>query len=225
MGEHTFAMHDPVDEVDNVDACKPCHIISSFDEFEADFDYDGDGSIATMRQEIDGLLEAVALLLPPFGENDVEVDTTKFPKEIYTPVVLGAAYNHAFVIDDGSRGMHNFAFAANLLKVTLDTLSNITSVQMPLAEASVPEEFALHQNYPNPFNPTTRIQFDVPNTGHVKLVIYNSLGQAVETLVDKELAADSYEIEVNAGTLSSGLYFYTMVADNFKTTKKMLLLK
>lgn len=225
IGEHTFAMHDPVDNVDNVSACLPCHVITSFDEFESDFDYDDDGSIETMRQEIDGLLNGVALLLPPFGEPEVVVDTTMFPKEIYTPLILGAAYNHLYVIEDKSRGMHNFAFAANLLKVTMDTLRNVTSVETPQTDGSIPKEFALLQNYPNPFNPTTKIRFDVPKAGHVKLLVYNSLGQVVETLIEKELTADSYEIEFNATRLSSGLYFYQLVSDNFITTKKMLLLK
>ena len=226
MGDHTFSMHDPVDEVDNVSACQPCHFISSFDEFEADFDYDSDGSIGTMREEIQGLLDDVGVLLPPFGDPEVVVDTTQFPLETYTPIVLQAAYNHAFVTDDGSMGMHNFAYAVNLLAVTRDTLRNVTSVE-PILDplAGVPATFAVYQNYPNPFNPTTKIRFDVPKKSHVRLIVYNSIGQEIDTLVDGEYAPNTYEVDFNASTLPSGLYFYRVQADNFVSVKKMLLLK
>lgn len=226
MGEHTFAMHSEEDGVDNVDACLPCHTFTSFNDFMADFDFDEDGTIETAREEIMGTMDNIGMFLPPFGEPEVVVDTTEFPLETYTPIILRAAYNYAFVEDDGSYGMHNFDFAMGLLQATLDTLRNVTSVETrPDELAGVPKVFALYQNYPNPFNPTTTISFDVPKAAHVRLVIFNALGREVEILVDKELAPNSYTVEFNAASLSSGLYFYKITSDNFVVTKKMLLLK
>lgn len=89
----------------------------------------------------------------------------------------------------------------------------------------VPEGYMLSQNYPNPFNPTTKISFAVPQKSHVVLSVYNAIGQIVETLVDEELSANIYEVDFNAALLPSGIYFYTIRADNFNSVKKMLLLK
>ena len=225
MGEHSFAMHDPLDGVDNVAACAPCHNITSFDEFPASTDHDGDGTTETARAELQGLLDEVGKRLPPYGDPAVVVDTTQFPLSHYTPTVLRAAYNHAFITDDGSMGMHNYKFAVSLMKVTLDTLQNDPTVAVASPQANIPTAFALNQNYPNPFNPTTKIHFDVPVAGHVKIEIYNSIGQPIVTLVDEKLAAKSYVKEWDARGHASGLYFYVMRADGFVDTKKMLLLK
>jgi hypothetical protein len=225
LGEHSFAVHDPVDNVDNVSACLPCHTISSFDAFESDFDYDRDGNIETIREELGGLLDDVARLLPPFGETDVVVDTTVFPKEIYTPLVLGAAYNHAFVLDDGSRGMHNFAFAVNLLAVTRDTLLNVTSVEESDLVA-IPKQYALLQNYPNPFNPTTTIQFEIANTGPVDLIIYDVLGREVKKVIDgQDLSVGRHRVTVDAQGMASGVYYYRIRANDFISVKKMIVMK
>ncbi|MBW7887301.1 MAG: T9SS type A sorting domain-containing protein [Bacteroidetes bacterium] len=98
----------------------------------------------------------------------------------------------------------------------------------PLAvrnEKSLPNDFHLYQNYPNPFNPTTTISFALPVESRVKINIYNSLGQLVETLVDKDMKSGYYEINFNASRLASGVYFYKLTSDNFVKTRKMLLIK
>ncbi|HLG32297.1 MAG TPA: FlgD immunoglobulin-like domain containing protein, partial [Ignavibacteriaceae bacterium] len=93
----------------------------------------------------------------------------------------------------------------------------------------------LKQNYPNPFNPATRIEYSLPVSSEVKLVVYNLLGQEVATLINEEQSAGSHSIQWNAsdanGTrLSSGIYFYELKAagtngNNFQQVKKMILLK
>jgi hypothetical protein len=75
-----------------------------------------------------------------------------------------------------------------------------------------PAGFALEQNYPNPFNPETSIRYDLPEQAHVRLAIYNPLGQNVATLIDEEEPSGSYQVKFNAGTLSSGVYFYRLEA-------------
>ena len=85
--------------------------------------------------------------------------------------------------------------------------------------------FSLSQNYPNPFNPSTKIKFNVPIAGQVSLVVYNSLGQEVKTLVSEEKDVGSYEVSFNASNLPSGIYFCKIRAGDFVETKKMILMK
>jgi hypothetical protein len=88
-----------------------------------------------------------------------------------------------------------------------------------------PTKFDLSQNYPNPFNPSTSINFDLPVDGKVSLKIYDMSGKEVMTLVNEVRTAGYHSVSFNASSLSSGVYFYTLSADNFTATKKMMLLK
>ncbi|MCH7690045.1 MAG: T9SS type A sorting domain-containing protein [candidate division Zixibacteria bacterium] len=94
-------------------------------------------------------------------------------------------------------------------------------------ESVLPTVFALDQNYPNPFNPSTEISFALPTSGHVSLIIYNVLGQEVETLVDEHMDAGNHTVTWEASSYSSGVYFYRLIADNdkFVKTNKMMVLK
>jgi uncharacterized protein YlxW (UPF0749 family) len=83
----------------------------------------------------------------------------------------------------------------------------------------------LDQNYPNPFNPSTTIKFSIPENSTVELTVYNQLGEFIQTLVNEEKSAGNYEITFNAQNLSSGVYFYQIKANNFVSTKKLVLLK
>ncbi|MEN8193203.1 MAG: T9SS type A sorting domain-containing protein [Bacteroidota bacterium] len=90
----------------------------------------------------------------------------------------------------------------------------------------IPNKYRLSQNYPNPFNPSTVIEFAIPVKNDVTLDVFNTLGQKVATLVNKELNAGSYKYDFDASQLSSGVYFYTIKAgSSFVQSKKMLLLK
>jgi hypothetical protein len=91
-------------------------------------------------------------------------------------------------------------------------------------------EFQLYQNYPNPFNPSTSISFNVPELSYVSLYIYNSLGQQVYRLQDKQYSTGTYSYEFDGSSLSSGIYYYSIKATSnkgkkFINTKKMLLIK
>jgi len=98
-----------------------------------------------------------------------------------------------------------------------------TSVEGGSSE--IPTKFSLEQNYPNPFNPATTIKFNISSDQFVSLKVYNVLGQEVTTLVNEELKAGAYQHDFNASKLSSGVYFYTLKAGDFLSTKKMLFLK
>ena len=90
---------------------------------------------------------------------------------------------------------------------------------------SVPPQFRLEQNYPNPFNPSTKISFSIPKESKVRIDVYNILGQGVRTLLNENKTTGNYTISFNAGNLPSGIYLYSIIADNFVQTKKMILLK
>ena len=89
----------------------------------------------------------------------------------------------------------------------------------------IPREFSLEQNFPNPFNPVTNIKFDVAKSGPVKIIIYDLLGKEVSVVINKQLAPGRYMIDFNAENLSSGIYFYKLITDEFVSIKKMTLLK
>lgn len=94
----------------------------------------------------------------------------------------------------------------------------------------LPETFRLSQNYPNPFNPITVIEYSLPEQSHVKIEVFNILGQKVKKLIDEPSSAGYYRIEWD-GTdsdgkqVSTGIYFYRMQAGDSIKTKKMMILK
>jgi hypothetical protein len=95
----------------------------------------------------------------------------------------------------------------------------------------IPGQYSLYQNYPNPFNPVTNIKFEIPlspfegGKGDVKLVIFNIQGKEITTLVNQQLSPGTYEVEWNASSFPSGVYFYKLESSNFSETKKMVLIK
>jgi len=88
-----------------------------------------------------------------------------------------------------------------------------------------PEGFSLEQNYPNPFNPTTNIQFGIAETGNVKLAVYDVNGKEVMTLVNEVKNSGTYNYQVNASNLSTGVYFYKLITSSFTDVKKMMIVK
>ena len=159
-------------------------------------------------------------------------------------------YSCAVRWDEGAFAVAGLVYGSKESKKDIMTLSGpigsawpflgITTPTIPETEASdeLPASFRLAQNYPNPFNPTTTIEFDLPQQSIVTLKVYNMLGQEVTMLLDHEDMEDgTQEAEFNASTLSSGVYFYRLVAepvtaDDDETTlgtfiqvKKMLMLK
>jgi hypothetical protein len=85
--------------------------------------------------------------------------------------------------------------------------------------------YSLSNNYPNPFNPSTTISYSVPEIEFVTIKVYYVLGNEVAILVNEEKSVGSYEVEFNATSLPSGIYFYRIQAGTFIETKKMVLLR
>ncbi len=89
-----------------------------------------------------------------------------------------------------------------------------------------PNKFELYQNYPNPFNQSTMFKFQCSIAGNVKVKIYDISGKEVDLLVNENLQAGTYQVRFNAGGLSSGIYFYSLIVDDiFISTKKFVLIK
>jgi len=90
---------------------------------------------------------------------------------------------------------------------------------------TAPTVFALEQNYPNPFNPSTMISYSIPQNSFVTLKVYDVLGNEVSTLVNETKEVGTYAVRFDASGLSNGIYLYTIKANNFTSTKKMILIK
>lgn len=101
---------------------------------------------------------------------------------------------------------------------------SVVSMEDNLNE-NTPIRFSLYQNYPNPFNPSTLISYQLPVNSKVILKVYDVLGNEIAVLVNEEKSAGTYEVNFSSSELPSGVYLYSMEANNFRETKKMILLK
>lgn len=124
-------------------------------------------------------------------------------------------------------GYGSYAFIVSNVR----PMNPLVSVEDELA--ALPQEYLLYQNYPNPFNPVTTIRFDLPESGHVSLKVYDVIGQEVVVLVDEERDAGVHRVKFNGGSLPSGAYIYRLQArqrdggqaNGFVETKKLIFLK
>ena len=104
-------------------------------------------------------------------------------------------------------------------------LSEVVTAVNEKYKGNVVNNFKLNQNYPNPFNPTTTISYQIPHNEFVTIRIYDALGREVQTLLNENKNAGSYNISFNGVNLSSGIYFYQLKAGNYISIKKMVLMK
>lgn len=109
---------------------------------------------------------------------------------------------------------------ASVWKISIPEIIDINKIS-----SIIPDNYHLYQNYPNPFNPVTYIEFDIPRSSYITLVIYDILGRIIFTPVKEFLNAGNYKVKFDGTELPSGIYFYSMTTENFMQTKKMLLLK
>jgi hypothetical protein len=94
-----------------------------------------------------------------------------------------------------------------------------------LTQNSIPADFNIQQAYPNPFNPVTTLSFALPIEAEVSLSIYNLQGREVATLIDANMDAGYHSVVWNADSYSSGMYFVKMIAGNYVSTQKLMLVK
>jgi len=105
-----------------------------------------------------------------------------------------------------------------------------TGVEQGITVGELPKEFSLQQNYPNPFNPTTRIVFQLPQSAHVSITIFNALGQRICQLADEQKGAGNFTVmwngrDDNGNEVPAGMYLYQLQAGSFSAMKQMLLVK
>ncbi len=118
-------------------------------------------------------------------------------------------------------------YVYRLVQIDFDGSRNIIA-EIPVNIFPEIKDFALSQNYPNPFNPSTHIEYEIPsglNSVHVKLAVFDILGNEVAVLVNEDKAPGSYDIEFSSKKLSSGTYIYKLTAGNYSSTRKMLVLR
>ena len=135
----------------------------------------------------------------------IDTTSTGYEYEVYAPGGF-----------DGSSATnkHEKLFVLDSLPTSIQPVTN-----------DIPAGFKLYQNFPNPFNPETKILLDVPLRSTVTLNIYSSEGRLIRTVINKILNAGTYEVTINGKNLPSGIYFYTLISDEWKETKRMVLLK
>ena len=112
---------------------------------------------------------------------------------------------------------------------TFKNVENVSGFTLK-KESSLPTEYALSQNFPNPFNPTTTITYSIPENSEVNLTIYNLTGKKITDLVQGQVNAGIYSVNWDGtnhtgNPVSSGLYLYTVETANFRSMKKMILMK
>jgi len=118
------------------------------------------------------------------------------------------------------------------LYLTSDDITRCIIIISPTTTTKVKRElppkkssFGAVRNFPNPVNPTTQFQFSLQSSSPVTLKVFDMLGKEVATIVNEELTAGEYTVEWNTETLSSGMYLYTLVSNNFMTANKLIVLK
>lgn len=109
--------------------------------------------------------------------------------------------------------------------LSLSFLTSLIPVYMNSQSGVIPVKFALGQNYPNPFNPSTTIEYNVPIRANVDISIYNILGQKIATIINTPHEPGSHKVSWNSPGVSSGIYFYRMLAGSFSATNRLVVLK
>ena len=126
--------------------------------------------------------------------------------------------------------MHPYYFHSNGIRTLLNNIIEQTPVSADQEDNLLPDDYTLYQNFPNPFNPGTAIKFNLPRASDVRLDIYNILGRKVKTLVSGPVEPGISQViwdatDYSGRDVASGIYFYRIEANDFVSSKKMLLLK
>ncbi|HMR00545.1 MAG TPA: T9SS type A sorting domain-containing protein, partial [Ignavibacteria bacterium] len=136
---------------------------------------------------------------------------------------------------DGGNNFQNVCALQSLSDSALKYYYNDFRTCIPIGiqpvSTEIPKKYELFQNYPNPFNPITKIRFNITLSRGVSegrgvlLKIYDVLGKEIAVLVNENLKPGIYEIDWNAENIPSGVYFYSLITEEFTQTKKMVVLK
>lgn len=163
------------------------------------------------------------------GEGSVTFD----PVRLGLTFAANANVNLTAVPDSGwafKEWQGDITGSTNPASIQVDGIKNVTAVFEVDAvgideNLDGPVSYSLDQNYPNPFNPSTTIKYSLAEDGLTTLKIYNVLGQEIYSLVNEIQKAGSYNVNFDASSLSTGVYYYQIKSENFISTKKMMLIK
>jgi hypothetical protein len=142
---------------------------------------------------------------------------------VYTNAISALVHDNFALLYIWHQGQSNLDSLAT--RRVVFTCDHITTNIEPKKKVTLIPEFVLNQNFPNPFNPTTTISYNLPKQCNTTIKIYNSTGQLMKTLVNKVQQAGEHSVVWNAMNISSGLYFYRIIAGDYISTKKCILLK
>jgi len=167
-----------------------------------------------------------------FVTNQVQTNTVFHKMPIVIKVSFAGNTDTSIrVMNDTNHQAYNFTFNAQPVTVAFDPNNDIVLKTATMVigirniSTNVPKKYAVYQNYPNPFNPVTKFNFDIPIKSSVRIRIYDITGRVVTTLVNQELQPGSYETSWDAANYSSGIYFYSVEANDYHKTMKMVLVK
>lgn len=140
---------------------------------------------------------------------DIWSDMT-FPTERDLHAIYFYNEHHGFAVGDSGTILHT---------------SNGGTTGIERSDEHPPDQFVLSQNFPNPFNPATTIKFQLPVNSHVTLRVFDCLGREVTILVEGENRAGDYSVRWDASSVSTGIYFYRLLAGVYSETKKAMFVK
>ncbi len=224
VGGHTWSLHYAATNYDHTVGCNGCHPgKTSFDDFVAPEDYDGNGLVEAWQKEVAGCIRNLRIALPPAGVDSVAWGL--IARDSMNLNLRKAYFNYQMINNDGSLGMHNPFYTIQVL-----TTSKLYAVGVQQNGTEIPAKFELSQNYPNPFNPSTKINFSLPKAEQVTLKVYDITGKEIVTLLNTKFAAGKYSTDwmgtdANGKTVSSGVYFYKIIAGSNIQTKRMVFIK
>ena len=139
--------------------------------------------------------------------------------------VLKAHYYVKAIITPVEGGASSTSSPTNIVTSTVSSTGGGVGHKDNIKNPELITIYSLSQNYPNPFNPSTIINYQTPVDNFVTLKVFDVLGREVAQLVNTYKEAGTHSVEFNASDLSSGLYFYTLRANGYSLTKKMIITK
>ncbi len=155
----------------------------------------------------------------------------------------GGSYGHIFKTTNGGYNWHEQVVPSNYFRISMSfyndsigwavggfgqilfTTNRGTYVEIKKISETIPKEFKLYQNYPNPFNSKTVIKYQISKSSNVKIIIFNTLGQEIEILVNEYQRDGIYTVNWDAVNYPSGIYFYRILTNSQSSTHKAVLIK
>ena len=190
-------------------------------------DYNGDDSLMTVRIQVsvDQNFSSTVIDTMVHWKNIYGVDGAFNPIDLNAGLDLTALEFSISKFESGNQYHYRVKYRDHNTKWSnwsnVLTFNNVVSVE----ETSLPFEFKLDQNYENPFNPSTTIAYSVPIDGYINLKVYNAIGELVTELINEYQTAGRHQLNFNANTLPSGIYFAELRTNDSVQRIKMILLK